>query len=70
MPLGYLLWSLKYGARAGDNPWNAAGLEWTTPSPPPKHNFHVSPEVTTEPYNYWELPSYIEVPREDSVVGR
>jgi cytochrome c oxidase subunit 1 len=70
MPLGYLLWSLKYGARAGDNPWNAAGLEWTTPSPPPKHNFHVSPEVTTEPYNYWELPSYIDVPREDSVVGR
>jgi cytochrome c oxidase subunit 1 len=70
MPLGYLLWSLKYGPRVGDNPWNAAGLEWTTPSPPPKHNFHVTPEVTTEPYNYWELPSYIEVPREDSVVGR
>jgi cytochrome c oxidase subunit I len=69
LPLGYFLWSLKYGPRAGDNPWNAAGLEWTIPSPPPKHNFPVTPEVTTEPYNYWELPSYIDVPREESVVG-
>src|SRR5207247_5099049 len=25
LPLGYLLWSLKYGAKAGPNPWQATG---------------------------------------------
>jgi cytochrome c oxidase subunit I len=38
LPLFYLIWSLKWGAIAGDNPWNAAGLEWTT-APPPTDNF-------------------------------
>jgi cytochrome c oxidase subunit 1 len=52
LPLGYLLWSLRYGRRAGDNPWRAAGLEWQTPSPPPTHNFHTTPMVTTEAYSY------------------
>jgi len=52
LPLGYLLWSLKRGALAGDNPWNAAGLEWTTTSPPPSDNFDQSPVVTEEAYNY------------------
>jgi hypothetical protein len=28
LPAIYLLWSLKYGAIAGANPWQAAGLEW------------------------------------------
>jgi cytochrome c oxidase subunit I len=69
LPFGYLLWSLRYGPRASENPWNAAGLEWTIPSPPPKHNFPVTPVVITEPYNYEDLPSYIEIPREASVVG-
>jgi cytochrome c oxidase subunit 1 len=70
LPLAYLLWSLRYGARAGNNPWNAAGLEWTISSPPTKHNFEVTPQVTTEPYNYEDLPAEIEIPREASVVGR
>jgi cytochrome c oxidase subunit I len=52
LPLIYLVWSLRYGKRAGANPWNATGLEWTTPSPPPKHNFAETPMVTEEPYNY------------------
>ena len=34
MPLGYFLWSLWYGKKAGDNPWDATGLEWQTTSPP------------------------------------
>ncbi len=34
IPLIYLLWSLKYGKPAGNNPWGAKGLEWTTQSPP------------------------------------
>src|SRR5271166_5812405 len=39
LPMIYFLWSLKYGKLAGPNPWNAVGLEWMTPSPPPTHNF-------------------------------
>jgi cytochrome c oxidase subunit 1 len=54
-PLVYLLWSLKYGEIAGDNPWNAAGLEWKTTSPPPTFNFHEDPVVDFEAYNYDEL---------------
>jgi len=52
LPAIYFLWSLKYGAIAGDNPWRATGLEWQTTSPPPTHNFHEIPVVTSEPYNY------------------
>jgi cytochrome c oxidase subunit 1 len=52
LPLIYLLWSLRNGKRAGKNPWHATGLEWATPSPPPKHNFEETPVVTEEPYNY------------------
>ncbi|MCA1818273.1 MAG: cbb3-type cytochrome c oxidase subunit I [Acidobacteria bacterium] len=32
-------WSLFKGPKAGDNPWEATTLEWTTPSPPPHDNF-------------------------------
>jgi cytochrome c oxidase subunit I len=52
IPLIYLLWSLRYGAPSGPNPWGAAGLEWTTPSPPPTHNFEKVPIVTEEAYAY------------------
>jgi cytochrome c oxidase subunit 1 len=52
LPLLYLLWSLRYGARAGANPWGAAGLEWTTVSPPTTHNFDETPVVTEEAYHY------------------
>jgi cytochrome c oxidase subunit 1 len=52
---GYLAWSLRYGKVAGPNPWNARGLEWQTPSPPPTANFYGSPVVTREAYAY-ELP--------------
>jgi len=54
MPLVYFLWSLKFGEAAGDNPWDAKGLEWQTTSPPPTHNFHEVPIVTEDPYNYGE----------------
>ena len=51
-PMVYLIWSLWFGARAPDNPWNAKGLEWTTSSPPPTHNFETPPIVDFEPYDY------------------
>jgi cytochrome c oxidase subunit 1 len=52
LPLFYLGWSLFWGRRAGPNPWNATGLEWQTPSPPPTHNFITTPVVTRPPYCY------------------
>jgi cytochrome c oxidase subunit I len=52
IPLVYLLWSLKYGKPAGNNPWGAKGLEWETTSPPPTYNFETTPVVTEEAYAY------------------
>jgi cytochrome c oxidase subunit 1 len=52
LPLCYLLWSLRYGPRAGANPWAAAGLEWTVPSPPPTRNFKEIPTVDFDAYTY------------------
>jgi cytochrome c oxidase subunit I len=52
IPFIYLLWSLRYGKTASSNPWNATGLEWQTSSPPPPENFHETPVVTEEPYEY------------------
>jgi cytochrome c oxidase subunit 1 len=52
IPMVYLLWSLRYGRVAGDNPWDAKGLEWQTTSPPPPDNFETAPIVTEEAYAY------------------
>jgi cytochrome c oxidase subunit 1 len=52
IPVFYLMWSLKYGPAAGDNPWTATGLEWTTTSPPPTFNFERTPVVTGPAYAY------------------
>jgi cytochrome c oxidase subunit 1 len=52
LPLTYLIWSLRYGPIAGPNPWEATGLEWQTPSPPPTHNFSEVPLVDCGPYEY------------------
>ena len=60
-PMVYLLWSLRYGELAGPNPWNAVGLEWMTPSPPPTQNFDETPVVTWEAYDYEHQPDE-EVP--------
>jgi cytochrome c oxidase subunit 1 len=56
IPMVYLVWSMRYGARAETNPWGATGLEWTVPSPPPPHNFLRTPVVTEEAYAYHKQP--------------
>jgi len=63
LPLFYLLYSLRWGPVAGPNPWEAKGLEWQTPSPPPEHNFDHLPVVTEEPYAYG-------LPKRDSDAAR
>ncbi|HET9668836.1 MAG TPA: cytochrome c oxidase subunit I [Casimicrobiaceae bacterium] len=52
LPLLYLGWSIFWGRKAGPNPWCASGLEWITPSPPPKHNFESTPVVKRKPYDF------------------
>ncbi|MBE9100841.1 cytochrome c oxidase subunit I [Vacuolonema iberomarrocanum] len=47
-----LLWSWKRGDVAGDNPWNALTLEWTTNSPPIIENWEVLPVLRHGPYEY------------------
>ena len=49
--------SAMQGPPAGNDPWYATGLEWTTDSPPPKENFETIPEVTLPPYSYGD-PRY------------
>ena len=61
LPTIYLIWSLKYGAIAGANPWHAAGLEWTVQSPPPVENFAETPIVDFEAYDYDRVARLTEV---------
>jgi cytochrome c oxidase subunit I len=63
LPMIYLVWAAFYGKVAGNNPWPATGLEWTTASPPPTENFHVTPEVTWEAYDFHNRPELgLDVP--------
>ncbi|HVR38779.1 MAG TPA: cytochrome c oxidase subunit I [Thermoanaerobaculia bacterium] len=61
LPMIYLAWSLKFGRKAGVNPWGAVGLEWATSSPPPTENFHETPVVTWDAYDY---PAFLRAMRE------
>jgi cytochrome c oxidase subunit 1 len=44
--------SIFRGRTAGDNPWAANTLEWSTPSPPLHGNFEEPPSVYRGPYVY------------------
>ena len=61
LPLIYLTWAVFFGRKAGPNPWGAVGLEWATSSPPPLENFHETPVVTWDAYDY---PAFLKAMRE------
>lgn len=48
-----LVRSLRKGAPSGPNPWRAATLEWSMPSPPPPYNFVVIPTIRSR-HPLWE----------------
>ena len=53
LPMIYLIWSLKYGAEASANPWNATGLEWQTPRRRrPKTSTDTAHRATSRLYEY------------------
>ena len=43
--IGNMLTSIRNGATAPTDPWDAATLEWATASPPAAHNFDKTPVV-------------------------
>jgi cytochrome c oxidase subunit I len=45
-------WSIRWGRKVSDNPWEATTLEWAAPSPPPHGNFLTPPSVYRGPYEY------------------
>ena len=47
------IWSRRRGQPAGDNPWEADSLEWSTTSPPPDWNFASIPVVASR-HPLWE----------------
>src|SRR5437773_4517987 len=49
-----LVWSYFKGARAGNDPWDAWTLEWSTESPPPAYNFPTPPVVRSR-RPLWDL---------------
>ena len=46
--------SLRHGKTAGDDPWDAWTLEWTTTSPPATYNFEEIPTVESR-RPLWDL---------------
>ncbi len=50
-------WTLKNGEPAGDDPWDAYTLEWSTSSPPPIQNFDTIPPIRSRrPLWDWKHP--------------
>jgi cytochrome c oxidase subunit 1 len=56
----YLIYALARGKVATDNPWDSRGYEWMTTSPPPKHNFDVTPVITRDAHSYQEPGEEVE----------
>jgi cytochrome c oxidase subunit 1 len=58
-----VLWSVRQGRLAGDNPWQSDTLEWSTSSPPPRFNWTYLPTVNSR------YPLWSRTPEDPVVVG-
>lgn len=68
LPVIYLTWSYFRGPAAPANPWRLPGLEWETSSPPPTENFHITPVVDFEAYDFDHIAEhYKEEENEDEL---
>ncbi|PYO87864.1 MAG: cytochrome c oxidase subunit I [Gemmatimonadetes bacterium] len=64
------LWSLKFGKKAPQNPWDDNGMEWSLPNPAPHGNWERTPNVYRGPYEFSApeagdkdfLPQYLKLP--------
>ncbi|HEY3219173.1 MAG TPA: cbb3-type cytochrome c oxidase subunit I [Gemmatimonadales bacterium] len=64
------LWSLKFGKKAPQNPWEDNGMEWSLPNPAPHGNWEKTPNVYRGPYEFSApeagdkdyLPQYTKLP--------
>lgn len=71
-----MIWSRFRGKPAGENPWESATLEWSTPSPAPHLNWEHVPEVYRGPYEYrvgngndGYTPQHVPPDRTEELVG-
>jgi len=64
------LWSLKFGKKAPQNPWNDNGMEWSLPNPAPHGNWERTPNVYRGAYEFSSpeagdkdfLPQFVKLP--------
>jgi len=61
--------SLRSGAPAGPNPWNADGLEWLTDSPPKPYAFEHIPVVSSR-HPLWDNTDKLNDPDNDRVLDK
>ena len=61
--------SLRSGAPAGPNPWNADGLEWLTDSPPKPYAFEHIPVVSSR-HPLWDDTDKLNDPDNDRVLDK
>jgi cytochrome c oxidase subunit I len=54
-----LVRSYRHGIVAGDNPWEAGTIDWSTSSPPAPYNFAVPPRVASR-YPLWDATGRVE----------
>ena len=62
-----LFYSLRRGAVAGPNPWNADGLEWLADSPPKPYNFAHIPVVASR-HPLWDTYEKLNDPENERVL--
>jgi cytochrome c oxidase subunit 1 len=53
-----IIYSIRSGRRAGNNPWGARTLEWMISSPAPYYNFKKIPIVLDRPYDFTQPLPY------------